>query len=484
LTTTDGEILEDISAMDADSQIELFIPKGTVVKNKYGQALVSLRITPQENQAAGPGSIMIGQPFVIEPDGATFNGPATLIIRYSDSEVPAGFPVDKLYIALWDPATLTWIDLGGTVDAGAGTVSVEIDHLSTYALMGHNRPADLVVTNYTLTPEEVAPGGMVTASIDVENQGDLTGSYQANLILDDSLVQTKNVSVTGGSIEKITFDIILSTAGEHRISLGGTVRTLVVKPPPAAASFSADELKINPVSVNVGEKADISIYIKNSGDLAGTYPVTLTVDDVAVATREVSLGGGGSMTLTFSYSSDVVGQHRVTVAGLEGVLEVRPSPPTLAPEEPALTLDSFTTTPVYDENTQTLVAVKVEYLVTRDWTSLPDTALMMTVVRDGVLLEQVPLFALAELQDDGKTGVLNYVPPAGWEAGEYFFQATLSDGENVVQDSLLHSLVVTSDAVTKVVSWWTLGAVVGTAAVMIIVLLTIIVYRRRDMLRY
>jgi len=84
--------------------------------------------------------------------------------------------------------------------------------------------------------------------------------------------------------------------------------------------------------------------------------------------------------------------------------------------------------------------------------------------------------------DDGKTGGLNYIPPTGWIAGEYTFKVELYDGDNILQDTLSHSLVVTSAKVTKVVSLWTLGGVIGIVTVLIIVLLTIIVYRRQDML--
>jgi hypothetical protein len=108
---------------------------------------------------------------------------------------------------------------------------------------------------------------------------------------------------------------------------------------------------------------------------------------------------------------------------------------------------------------------------------------MMTVLYNGEPLEQIPLFTLEQLRDDGKTGELNYIPSAGWMAGEYTFRVELYNGEDILQDTLSHSLVVSSEAVIKVVSWWTLGAVIGIASILIIALLAVIVYRRRDMLR-
>jgi len=486
LNETTGEMLEDIIATDMDLQVELHINKGTNVKNKYGQALTSLSIAPiEESQAANTGSVIIGQSYDIEPGGATFDGSANLVFRYSNSELPAGVSINNLYIALWDPDTMTWTDLGGVVDADAGTVSVPINHLSTYALMAHNRPASLITTNFVLTPDEVNPGETVTASIEIKNQGDLTGTYQANLILDNAAVQNRTVTLNGGSSETIVFNIILDTVGEHRVSIGGLAATFDVKKPPATATFTVNELKIDPTSVNPGEKANISVYIKNTGDLAGTYPLTLSVDDIAVETREVTLEGGGSMTASFSFTADTVGEHRVSIGRLPGVLKVNPSlPPTAVTEIPGLELNIFSTTPSYNKNTNTLLSVRIEYQMNQVWTDSPDARLVMTVYHNGQALEQVPLFTLSQLKEDGRSGELRYIPSAGWEAGEYVFQAQLYDGENLIQESLLHNLLVTPEAATKVFSWWTLGAVIGIATVLMIVLLVMIVYRRRDMLRY
>jgi hypothetical protein len=100
------------------------------------------------------------------------------------------------------------------------------------------------------------------------------------------------------------------------------------------------------------------------------------------------------------------------------------------------------------------------------------------------VLEQVPLFSVSQFQDDGRTGEFSYVPSSGWKTGEYLFKATLYDGENIVQESLLHNLLVPPQAITKVVSWWTLGVVIGSASILIVAVLAVIIHRRRDMLRY
>jgi hypothetical protein len=77
--------------------------------------------------------------------------------------------------------------------------------------------------------------------------------------------------------------------------------------------------------------------------------------------------------------------------------------------------------------------------------------------------------------DDGKAGAFEYVPAEGWTVGEYTFKAELYDGESLVQDTPQYRLLVTPEAVTKVVSWWTLGFVIGVAAVLSAALLAVVV---------
>jgi hypothetical protein len=225
-----------------------------------------------------------GQDLRDRAGGSTFEGSAVLVFHFSAAEIPDGVPVDNLYIAWWDPETLTWVDLEGTVDAGTGTVSVPLSHLSLYSLMVHNRPASLELTNFVVTPDAVGPGETVTASIDISNQGDLPGTYQADLMLDASLIQSQTVTLDGGGSETIVFNIVPDTAGEYRLSLGGFTADFTVVAPPKVADFTLNGLDITPESVSPGELVNVSFSIINTGDLAGTYPVTLYVDGVAIET--------------------------------------------------------------------------------------------------------------------------------------------------------------------------------------------------------
>ncbi len=110
-----------------------------------------------------------------------------------------------------------------------------------------------------------------------------------------------------------------------------------------APAFGTSDLSITPAEVDVGEEVAISLLVANSGDCAGSYEVTLEIDDVAVATEAVTLAAGASERVTFATAKDVAGTYTVSAGGLSGtfvvkeeapILEAAPPPAEPPPEAP------------------------------------------------------------------------------------------------------------------------------------------------------
>ncbi len=55
------------------------------------------------------------------------------------------------------------------------------------------------------------------------------------------------------------------------------------------ATFTVSTLSISPTEVEIGESIIISVLVTNTGAGSGTYEVTLKLDSVSVATKEVIL---------------------------------------------------------------------------------------------------------------------------------------------------------------------------------------------------
>jgi len=117
--------------------------------------------------------------------------------------------------------------------------------------------------------------------------------------------------------------------------------TTLGKPP--AAAFITSNLIISPSEVDVGEAVTISILITNAGDAADSYAVTLKINGVVEATKEVTLSAGTSQEVIFTTSRDVAGTYAVDVDGLSGSFTVKgkpalpPPPPVPTPPPPAPT---------------------------------------------------------------------------------------------------------------------------------------------------
>lgn len=128
VTPTLGGLL---SVKSEDSELDgvsLDVPPGSV-----SQALTLNVGPPDDLPAAAPfGQTPVGNAFVLEPTGTQFGRPATLSLP-----IPGGHAKDNLHVGRWDPATASWEKLGGEVDGDF--ISVDIDHLSLYAIFDSGR---------------------------------------------------------------------------------------------------------------------------------------------------------------------------------------------------------------------------------------------------------------------------------------------------------------------------------------------------------
>jgi len=75
--------------------------------------------------------------------------------------------------------------------------------------------------------------------------------------------------------------------------------------------------------VNIGQQVSISINVTNTGDLTGAYTVTLKVDGAATGTKQVTLAGGTSETVTFTTSKSSAGTYQVSIDDETGRFTVR-----------------------------------------------------------------------------------------------------------------------------------------------------------------
>lgn len=96
------------------------------------QVSVERRVTPP---ALPAGDGFLGAVYDLGPDGAVFDPPILLALRYDDDLLPEGVAETDLTISTWDEASGEWYDLKSTVNASENVVIADVSHFSTYAIL-------------------------------------------------------------------------------------------------------------------------------------------------------------------------------------------------------------------------------------------------------------------------------------------------------------------------------------------------------------
>ncbi len=226
-----GTITQEITAASEDSRCTLTLYEGTKALDEYGSPLQEIRIVDiKEPQAPPENCGIIGPVYDIDPDGATFDPPAVLTLTYDETQIPEGVSQEKLAIASWDEVDSQWHELElSVVDPTADTITAPVHHLTTFAVIAHTAPPAFTISGLSVSPTEARVGDTVTVTALVENTGDLPGSYELALMLNNDAEETRSITLEGGASSLVTFNLSPETADFYLLNLNGLTGSFVVK---------------------------------------------------------------------------------------------------------------------------------------------------------------------------------------------------------------------------------------------------------------
>ncbi len=230
-----GKIVEAVTAPSEDTMCRLTLDKDTMALDKNGHPLREISIVAMEQPPVLPRNrTIIGPSYNIGPAGATFGPPATLSIAYEEGQVPEGIDEKDLVITTWDEASWQWAELEDyVIDPESDTITVLISHLSIFAVMAHTAPPSFTISELTISPAEVEAGEVVTITALVNNSGDLPGSYQMVLTVNDEIVETRVVDIDGGAGSTVTFNLTRNDPGTYIFGLNNLTGSFTVLAEPA-----------------------------------------------------------------------------------------------------------------------------------------------------------------------------------------------------------------------------------------------------------
>jgi hypothetical protein len=100
---------------------------------------------------------------------------------------------------------------------------------STFTVTKPYKPATFTTSSINISPSEIYLGETVEISTLVNNIGDLSGTYEAILKMDNKYIDSKSLEVSGGDSDIIIFTLEPKTEGEHAVNIGNKVAFFEVK---------------------------------------------------------------------------------------------------------------------------------------------------------------------------------------------------------------------------------------------------------------
>ncbi|MFC1931565.1 helix-turn-helix domain-containing protein [Chloroflexota bacterium] len=213
-----------------DGNLAMSISKGTT-GTIGGEPLEELSITWEPDPPEPPKDTDIVINYNLGPDGATFDPAITLTFHYDENRLPEAAEEEALTVA-WYDTSRGWVYFDAEdiiIDPDTNTITVKVDHFTNFAVMAMTSPAEFTVSNLMISPAQADIAQSVTVSADIANSGDLSGSYEVILKVNNEVESTQKLKMAGRTTEKVTFTVIKGAAGSYTVDINGQTGTFTVK---------------------------------------------------------------------------------------------------------------------------------------------------------------------------------------------------------------------------------------------------------------
>jgi hypothetical protein len=291
-----GTFTRDASVRTFDSKAIISFPKGTkfnISQNQSGSYVSTKAIKTGEPTPPKDGNI-IGLPYQLGPEGATFDPPVTLKMIYDPSQIPSGVDENNLKIGYWDGNM--WQVQDSTVDSANHTVITQINHFSEYAVISVPPPA-FSLSSLKITPDKVNPGETTTIETVLSNTGGSPGSLVVVLKVNGAQVNSKQLSLDPGKSETVTFQLQKEVPGEYKLDINGQTGQFSVATPPLQQTIEPNPtmqpLITEPISTTSPTAGFPTLAsappVATFAGAGGTFPI-LWVIIIFVAIAGVSIG--------------------------------------------------------------------------------------------------------------------------------------------------------------------------------------------------
>jgi len=208
------------------------------------------------------------------------------------------------------------------VENAEGTYVVKLGTLTTSFRITSEaqpiKPAEFQVTELTINPPSVLADETVDISVKVTNVGEASGSYAVDLQIDGAVIETRNVNLSGGATEVVSFKVTGTSPGTHTVVIGSQSGSFTVESSaPASENITLSTLFVRPYEVWEGETVTITAKASNLANEAGTLQARVLIEGVVETTKMFQLDAGAkSVTIEFSVTAGAPDGYSVQLINL------------------------------------------------------------------------------------------------------------------------------------------------------------------------
>jgi hypothetical protein len=131
-----GVVTQDLRMSSPDESVRVLIPAGTVALTTDKRPVRTIQLTISSDLPVVPDDVFVaGTGFEFGPTGATFTPAITISLPYDPSAIPDTMAEDNVEPAFFDTHGANWVSLGGSVDPTAHTVTTQVTHFTTFAVL-------------------------------------------------------------------------------------------------------------------------------------------------------------------------------------------------------------------------------------------------------------------------------------------------------------------------------------------------------------
>ncbi|MFO7794430.1 MAG: S8 family serine peptidase, partial [Candidatus Nanohaloarchaea archaeon] len=181
--------------------------------------------------------------------------------------------------------------------------------------------AQLNLSNFQLNnTDNFFENDTVEASVTASNIGDVSGLFNISLKVDESLDQSVERNISGGSNQSISFDRKFSDRGNYTLSSGNLSESLEVLRP---GSIELLDSSLSNNTIVEGDSVNYTLQAENPGDVQASSLIEFMIDSQVERSRNVTVEKQSNNDTVFNQSFDSPGNYTLAAnSTLEKDLEV------------------------------------------------------------------------------------------------------------------------------------------------------------------